>query len=59
MTTSTDERVIPDDPSDVKVWCAAGKDGECNWADCPQLRDGEPEKSGRFCPLPGWGDYEE
>lgn len=23
-------------------------------ADCPQLRDGEPEKSGRSCPL-DWG----
>ncbi|MFC5353490.1 hypothetical protein [Azospirillum himalayense] len=31
--------------------CAAGKDGECNHPDCPQLRDGEPAKSRRHCPL--------
>lgn len=31
--------------------CCAGTDGECLWKDCPQLRDGEPEKSGRHCPL--------
>lgn len=36
--------------------CAAGTDGECNAAGCPQTRDGEPEKSGRFCPLPHWSD---
>jgi len=32
--------------------CHAGMDGECYWIGCPQLRDGEPEKSGRSCPLP-------
>src|SRR4026207_1265651 len=25
-------------------------DGECFWKDCPQLREGEPEKTGRHCP---------
>ena len=35
--------------------CQAASDGECNWQQCPQLRDGEPEKSGRHCPL----DYDE
>jgi len=32
---------------------AAGRnsDGDCYWENCPQLRDGEPEKSGRHCPL--------
>lgn len=39
--------------------CAAGKDVECYHEGCPQLRDGEPAKSDRFCPLPGWGDDEE
>lgn len=33
--------------------CMAGMDGECNGKGCPQNKDGEPEKSGRFCPLPG------
>lgn len=31
--------------------CHAGSDGECNWSKCPQIKDGEPEKSGRHCPL--------
>jgi hypothetical protein len=31
--------------------CHAGSDGECSWKECPQLRDGEPDKSGRHCPL--------
>jgi hypothetical protein len=31
--------------------CQAHKDGECTWALCPQIRDGEPKKSGRHCPL--------
>lgn len=39
--------------------CYAGRDGECNHELCPQLRDGEPEKTGRFCPLPHWSDHED
>ena len=31
--------------------CAAGHDGECASPLCPQLRDGEPRRSGRHCPL--------
>lgn len=31
--------------------CHASSDGDCSWAHCPQIRDGEPEKSGRNCPL--------
>lgn len=30
--------------------CRANRDGECSWSGCPQLRDGEPHKSGRHCP---------
>lgn len=30
--------------------CQASMDGECGWPECPQLRDGEPERSGRHCP---------
>lgn len=33
------------------VTCAAGQDGECGHEQCPQLRDNEPNKSGRHCPL--------
>jgi len=35
----------------VLTSCAAGKDGECAHKHCPQLRDNEPHKSGRHCPL--------
>lgn len=31
--------------------CHAGSDGDCVWKKCPQLKDGEPNKSGRHCPL--------
>jgi hypothetical protein len=31
--------------------CHAGKDGDCLWEKCPQLRDNEPRLSGRHCPL--------
>lgn len=31
--------------------CRADRDGECYHKNCPQIRDGEPEKSGRHCPL--------
>lgn len=31
--------------------CHSDRDGECDWKKCPQLRDNEPEKSGRHCPL--------
>lgn len=31
--------------------CAASRDGECTHKQCPQLRDNEPHKSGRHCPL--------
>jgi len=36
--------------------CAAGRDGECGHAQCPQLRDAEPAKSGRHCPLDSGSD---
>ncbi len=31
--------------------CRSGSDGECDFPGCPQIRDGEPEKTGRACPL--------
>lgn len=31
--------------------CQAMRDGDCNWPECPQNRDGEPMRSGRHCPL--------
>lgn len=33
-----------------KGHCMADDDGDCTWAECPQLRDDEPRKSGRHCP---------
>jgi|GEM_PF-5987150 hypothetical protein len=32
-------------------FCHADRDGDCEHADCPQLRDGEPKATGRHCPL--------
>ncbi len=37
--------------------CHADRDGNCHWAEgCPQIRDGEPDKSGRHCPLDSIND---
>ena len=35
----------------TKEWCHGGRDGECIWQKCPQLRDNEPNATGRHCPL--------
>jgi hypothetical protein len=31
--------------------CHSDDDGYCTHEDCPQLRDNEPYKTGRHCPL--------
>ncbi len=31
--------------------CASHQDGDCHHRKCPQIKDGEPAKSGRHCPL--------
>ncbi len=36
---------------EINVNCHSQRDGDCIWERCPQLRDGEPKKSGRHCPL--------
>jgi hypothetical protein len=38
--------------------CHAAMDGDCSWSECPQLRDGEPKKTGRHCPLDVGSDDE-
>ena len=35
----------------VEFHCHAGRDGDCSWFHCPQIRDGEPFLTGRDCPL--------
>ena len=35
--------------------CRAGRDGDCNWKDCPQLN---PETAQNHCPLDNGGDGE-
>lgn len=35
----------------VNAYCHADRDGDCSWQHCPQLRDDEPNKSGRHCPI--------
>jgi hypothetical protein len=38
--------------------CHSGRDGECNWKHCPQEREGEPDASGRHCPVDTfWSAY--
>ena len=39
-----------DDPRRVNK-CHGDRDGDCSWSDCPQIRDGEPDATGRHCPL--------
>lgn len=31
--------------------CHANREGDCEWKDCPQIRDNEPATTGRHCPL--------
>jgi hypothetical protein len=47
---------LPPTPEQPLVRCAAAKDGECFHSMCPQIRDGEPAKSGRHCPIDNWSD---
>jgi hypothetical protein len=42
--------------TDLLKDCQADRDGDCYHAACPQLRDGEPNKSRRHCPLDQCGD---
>ena len=39
------------DAAPREEFCHADRDGDCSWSGCPQLRDGEPVKTGRHCPL--------
>jgi len=48
------ERALNAIPPKPLERCAAGRDGECNHPDCPQLRDNEPAASGRHCPIDTW-----
>lgn len=34
----------------ARIRCHAGRDGDCFWEHCPQLRDNEPRVNGRHCP---------
>lgn len=47
------------EPKEPKVpHCRSGRDGDCFWDQCPQERDGEPEKTGRYCPYAAaWEGY--
>ena len=45
-------RVASDDGlGDEIATCQSGSDGDCFHKSCPQLRDGEPVKTDRHCPL--------
>lgn len=45
-------------PTEEEERCHANRDGECYAPTCPQLRDGEPEKTGRHCPIDTWEEDE-
>lgn len=45
-----------DNPQLAGKRCHGASDGECIWKSCPQLRDDEPHKTGRHCPLDRYGD---
>jgi len=34
-----------------EIYCHAGRDGDCVYPDCPQIKDNEPLTTGRHCPL--------
>lgn len=42
---------MTDKTQTTEEWCHGGRDGECIWRKCPQLRDDEPRATGRHCPL--------
>ena len=37
-------------------YCRAQKDGDCIYSHCPQIKDNEPFKTGRHCPLDVYTD---
>lgn len=41
------------------ISCHGERDGECCWEHCPQLRDNEPQTSGRHCPLDTYEDEDD
>lgn len=45
------EPLFGEDLEGEALRCHAGKDGDCIWPGCPQIRDDEPAKTGRHCPL--------
>jgi hypothetical protein len=49
--TLRDHNICNDNATNIREPCHSHKDGDCTWAKCPQIRDGEADKSGRHCPL--------
>ena len=44
-------RLAEESPQAELTSCQADRDGDCGHPACPQLRDGEPDATGRDCPL--------
>lgn len=38
--------------------CASQRDGDCYHKLCPQLRDNEPQATGRSCPIYDWEGHD-
>lgn len=56
---STKPMWFSNDGKPEEEWvCQGSRDGDCVWPKCPQIRDGEPKRSGRHCPLDNWPDEE-
>lgn len=49
--TTPETSETPATPQETGGNCHADRDGDCSHKDCPQNRDGEPQKTGRHCPL--------
>lgn len=50
MTLGPNQGMGPVEPYEPPR-CHAARDGECHWEDCPQIRDDEPARTMRHCPL--------
>ena len=50
------EQLLDQFKKEQHSYCYADRDGDCSWKDCPQLKDGEPMKTGRHCPLDNFNE---
>lgn len=56
LTQAEEARRAAPVPAAPAPFCHSGRDGDCDWSECPQNRDAEPDTTGRSCPLFPWDD---